>query len=325
MVALVVSAKKPHVTQDRLWDWVGDRELASVAQARPYVGDFYEEATRVAMGATRHQIDSTADYCPDLSLGAGRFLECKAIGATGQGLVFSDRIAKDSRLVRQGGELTYLFWRHGVRVEDHQTLHGLRAALAAKTEQVLAVPFQRLRKAVKGLREVCLLNTDRGDRMGYRLPWKMLSELGSGPVSTELPRCRVHNCDLRPVTLYGPNLGRCFPVPTEAERAAASTLHSELCQQRLEVVLDEAPEPRYRGHRVRTVISENPAWYQRLCRGYAKKRGPGRKRSGHHEHDTDIRRCFVESALQRLADGHPPTHEYDFRVLPIVRREAQSA
>lgn len=316
------AAKAAPVEQGRLWDWVGDRELSSVAQARPYVGDFFEEAARITLGATRHQIDSTADYCPDLSVGASRFLEVKAIGQSGQGMVFADRIDRDKRLVRQGATLTYLFWRHGVRVEGYTTLHGLRAALAQGVRDVLVVPFERLRRSVSGLRSVCLLTSERGNRMGYRLPRALLEEL-AGQQTVALPRAKVHGCDLPSVTLRASDPGRCFPLPTKAEREAAGQLLYELSVQRLEVGLVEAPEQRHhRGQMVRAVMNTNPKWYQRLCTKYAKKRGPGLKRRGHRKHDTDIRRPFVERSLERLMGGASPRFDYDFRVLPIVRAAA---
>lgn len=316
------SAPKVAADQGRLWDWVGDRELVSVAQARPYVGDFFEEAARITLGATRHQIDSTADYCPDLSVGASRFLECKAIGQSGQGIVFASRIERDADLVREGATLTYLFWRHGVKVEEHTTLHGLRAALAQGVRDVLAVPFERLRRAVRGLRLVCLLNAPgKESRMGYRLPKALIEEL-AGHQSVELPRAKVYNCEMKSLTLTASDPGRCFPLLKDSEREAAGRLLYEMSVQRLEVGLSEAPSPRHRGHMVREVMNQNPSWYRRLCSRYTAKRGPGLKRRGHRKHDTDIRRCRIERSLERLSNGKAPRTSNDFRVLPIVRAAA---
>lgn len=307
--------------QGKLWDWVGDRELLSVAQARPYVGDFFEEAARITLGATRHQIDSTADYCPDLSVGASRFLEVKAIGQSGQGMVFADRIDRDKRLVREGATLTYLFWRHGVRVEEHTTLHGLRAALAQGVRDVLVVPFDRLRRAVRGLRLVCLLTSERGNRMGYRLPRALIEEL-AGQQTVELSRAKVYGCDLKPVTLRASDPGRCFPLLTKTEREAAGQLLYELSVQRLEVGLAEAPEQRsHRGQMVRTVMNANPKWYQRLCSKFTCARKSPTKRRGHRKHDTAIKRYNVERSLERMSKGIATTAN-DFRVLPIVRAAA---
>ena len=319
-----MSAAKVHADQGRLWEWVGDRELSSVAQARPYVGDFYEESARVTLGATRHQIDSRADYCPHLSVGASRFLECKAIGATGQGLVFAARLERDARLVREGASLTYLFWRHSVRVEGFSTLHGLRAALAAGTRQAMAVPFARLRRACQSLRLVCLLNAPgKESRMGYRLPAKLIEDL-AGQHGADLPTSTVYGCALKSVPLIASDPGRCFPSPSPAERDAAGQLLYELSMQRLEVGLSEAPDSRHRGHMVRTVFNRNPTWYQKLCNKSTKKRSAAtRKRRGHRKHDTDIRRCFIERSLERLSNGQSPSHAYDFIVLPVVRAAAK--
>lgn len=319
------SAPKVAADQGRLWEWVGDRPLLSAAMARPYVGDFFEEAARVTLGATRHQIDGTADYCPDLSVGAGRFLEIKAIGSSGQGMVFVDRIDRDKRLVRDGATLTYLFWRHGVRVEEHPTLHRLRAALAVGVRDVLVVPFERLRRAVHGLRPVCLLNAPgRESRMGYRLPTALIEELAGEYMRHDLPRATVYGCEVKPAPLVGRQIGRCLPLLSAAEREAAGQLLYELSMQRLEVGLSEAPERRsHRGQMVREVMNRNPSWYRRLCTRYTAKRSlTSLKRRGHRKHDTDIRRRFVEQALQRLMDSAEPTHDYDFRLLPIIRAAA---
>lgn len=321
-MSLRTSAAKAAGEQDRLWEWVGDRGLASVAQARPHVGDFFEEAARVLFRGTRHQIDSRADYCPDVAVGAERFLECKAIGATGQGLVFADRIAKDARLVEGGASLTYLFWRHRVMVEEHTTLHALRRALAEGVVDVLAVPFERLRRAVLRLKLVCLLTTERGNRMGYRLPKALIERLAGVRVSVDLPRVKVYGCELRPITLTTTDPGRCFPAPSKAERAAAGQLLYEMSEQRLEVGLVEAPEPKHRNHQVREVFNRNPTWYRKLCDKHTCQRRNPRKRQGHRKHDTSLKRHDIEASLQRLMDGNPPNHPNDFRVLPIVRAAA---
>lgn len=320
-MSMRTSAPKVAADQGRLWDWVGDRDLVSVAQSRPHVGDFFEEAARITLGATRHQIDSTADYCPDLSVGASRFLECKAIGQSGQGMVFAKRIERDARLVSEGATLTYLFWRHGVRVEDHPTLHGLRAALAAGVRDVLAVPFERLQRAVRGLRLVCLLNAPgRESRMGYRLPKALIEDL-AGQQTVELPRAKVYGCDLKAVTLRASDPGRCFPLLKDSEREAAGQLLYELSVQRLEVGLVEAPSPRHRGHMVREVMNQNPKWYQRLCSKFTCARRSPTKRRGHRKHDTGIKRRNVERSLERMSKGVLCTTN-DFRVLPIVRAAA---
>ncbi len=157
--------------------------------------------------------------------------------------------------------------------------------------------------------------------MGYRLPRALIEEL-AGHQTVELPRAKVHGCDLKSVTLRASDPGRCFPLLKDSEREAAGQLLYELSVQRLEVGLSEAPSPRHRGHMVREVMNSNPRWYSRLCDRFTKKRGSGRKRQGKRHHDTDVRRPFVERALQRLSEGRPPRFDYDFRVLPIVRAAA---
>jgi len=44
----------------------------------------------------------------------------------------------------------------------------------------------------------------------------------------------------------------------------AGFLLSELSEQRLEVILDKAPDPRFDSHKVRKVINRNPKWYSEI-------------------------------------------------------------
>jgi len=49
-------------------------------------------------------------------------------------------------------------------------------------------------------------------------------------------------------------------------RERADSLYYDLKSNHLEVILVPAPEPRYQGHMIRTVVSKNPTWYQELNR-----------------------------------------------------------
>lgn len=134
--------------QTRLWDWVGDRDLPSQAMARPFVGDFFEEATRVLSGGVRLKTE-TDSLCPDLLLPNGFFCEVKSVGNSRQSLLYEHRIEKYERLMRQGKKLLYVFWLHNCRSTDYKTLFTLREALARSVVSVAVVPAKVVYKAAK--------------------------------------------------------------------------------------------------------------------------------------------------------------------------------
>lgn len=107
------------------------------------------------------------------------------------------------------------------------------------------------------------------------------------------------------------------PLAPAARRAAAELL-ADLAEHRLTVELLPAPRPMHPDHMVRVVTDANPTWYRRLCAAHpAKRRTPRNRRKP----DTDIRRRYVERALQRLADG-TCRHSYGWLLRPIVERAA---
>lgn len=295
-----------------------NRPLTSHALIRWYVGMWFQEATRVLTGALPHATDNRADVCPDLSHPGGGFLEVKALAKGRESILFRHRLERDRDLVRSTGRsLTYLYWIHRAPVLEARTLFDLRDMLATATSEVLAVPAERIQRAVRGLPTAMLEYKADGERMpAYRLCGGLVRDLAAGPTSL-----------VRSVTVYGrtvavlvsgPDLGRVFQPLTAPEREAAGELLSEMSEHRLDVQLIPAPRPQHREHSIRCVFDQNPAWYTRLCEAYSAKRK--RPRRGLH-HDTDIRRRFVERALERLQAGIC-RHEYDWRLRPIVERAA---
>jgi hypothetical protein len=315
---MIVSAAKQHAPQGVIWDWVGDTPLTTVAQARPYVGDFFEEATRVLFGGNRHQYNANADYCPDISVAPKRFLEVKSIGKSNSGIVFADRVDRDRQLIREGNTLTYIFWTHSVNVQDYKTLFALRDALAKQAHSVYVIPFNALHSAIKKLPKVQILATETQKRMGYRLPLKLLQSLVSSKV-TERPGVKVYGAKTTSIDVMG-QINLCYPDLTKEEIAAANQLHFEMCTETHQVGLREADTPKYNGHMVRVVWSKNPSWYRKLCLSETRRRKVPRKK---RVHDTNIRRYAVMGALERFMAGRLPTYKYDFAVLDIVKSAAE--
>jgi len=181
-----------------------DRTFRCMAQTRVHCGAFYEEATCNLFQADRHVIDSTADICPDLSLGKGQYLEVKSVGLSRQSLIYSNRLAHDRDLVNYTkGTLHYVFWIHNVEAAKCHSLHVLRDELARNVEEILVVPFDQLEQACQSIpAQIMNYRAARSDGRaaqpmpGRRLSYRLLKELAgnteraralSAPVYSILP------------------------------------------------------------------------------------------------------------------------------------------
>lgn len=91
----------------------------------------------------------------------------------------------------------------------------------------------------------------------------------------------------------------------------ATYLLHDLRQNRLEVILIPAPEPKHHSHKIRAVQHTNPMWYREL----------------YHRH-THFRRDRSVAALERICQGddrvpqeHPKKYQYDviYRALILER------
>lgn len=304
--------------QPSLFPAYDNRPLHSPASIRYHVGMWCQEATRVLTGAVPHLTDNRADVCPDLSHPGGGFLEVKSLAKGRESILFRHRLERDRELVRSTGRpLTYLYWIHRAPVLEARSLFDLRDMLATATSEVLAVPAERIQRAVRGLPTAMLEYKADGERMpAYRLCGGLVRDLAAGP--TTLVRSVTVYGRTVAVMVSGPDLGRAFPPLTASERQAAGDLLSELSEHRLDVQLVPAPRPTYQDHSIRCVFDQNPGWYSRLCEAYGAKRKRPRCR---RTHDTDIRRHFVERALERLQAGIC-RYEYDWRLRPVVERAA---
>ncbi len=242
-----LTISRPLITGEQHELFARDREIERPAAVRVHVGAFFEAATAVLFRAQRHQIDSTMAVNPDLSVGRHRYLEVKSVGLSRQGLIYKHRLQKDRELIKQTrGSLCYVFWIHNVEAMTYSSLAALRSALGRGVEEVLCIPFERLWRACRKLRAL-VCNHRPGARGGprepmlaYRLPFRLLRRLASRASNrawTPAP-FKVLGHEVTGVRVSGPDIGRCLPLLTTAQRAAAMAMESELAETRLEAEID---------------------------------------------------------------------------------------
>lgn len=186
--ALIVSRLRPSDDQTAWCEKPADRPIESAAAMRTYLGEFFEELTRVTLHAERHITDATADVCPDLSLpgrrhdDSRRYLEVKALRYKREAILFRHRLDNDRKLTRRGrnASLHYLYWCHDFTAEYPLTVAQLRGRLAASLVCVLSIRGRSLEQAAA---ELPLHNfryyADGATMPGYRIPWRALRNLAA--------------------------------------------------------------------------------------------------------------------------------------------------
>jgi hypothetical protein len=312
MTPLRLSRQKPY--EDQQVFFRDSHRIDSPAATRVIVGSFFEHLSREMFSATPHITDSTADICPDLRLANGTFLEIKSIGLSRQGIVYADRLKRDARLSRQtGNPLYYVFWVHSVPATQFTRREDLQEALRKGVDRVLVIDGARLRSACRKLTPTRML-VHRGDggKVGYRLPWKLLTDLAKGPTVVRVPA----RGGTPAIEMHG-EVGGVFPMTASEQSAAGDMLH-EMTEAPLVVTLVPAPSPKHSQHMVRSAQSRNPKWYQKLCEQYPSPRKKARNR---RVFDTDIRRALVLGSLERLWDGKC-LYPYDWMLRPLLQARA---
>lgn len=78
---------------------------------------------------------------------------------------------------------------------------------------------------------------------------------------------------------------------TEEEIKLAGRGLYDLSQERNSIILVEAPQKNFDGHKIRVQATQNPAWYRRMGEGYWK----GKRQF-------QLKRARVEKALKRVHD-----------------------
>lgn len=126
-----------------LWGWVGDRRITRHAAIRYYVGDFFEEATRVALNAQRLKTTS-GRVCPDLKLASGAYVECKSIGKSSDCIVFDHRMESYEKMIAEGKRLFYIFWRHTASLKGVAFVSEVNERLALAVSDAVIVSAQEI-------------------------------------------------------------------------------------------------------------------------------------------------------------------------------------
>lgn len=197
-----VSAQKVG-DQDRIWDWVGDRQIETSAQMRTVTGDWCEELVARCLGGIRHQVDSRADFCPDVELinqplDGDHYVEVKSCRHTGA-LLFHKRLRKDKRLEAGGARLFYAFVRTTCPLPSLPArMSAIRYALSLSRMQVLIVPARRVRGWARTQKPRAMW---QGGPLGYRMPWgaiEQLSGIGCLCVGDYDARAQVYGCEVKP-------------------------------------------------------------------------------------------------------------------------------
>ena len=85
----------------------------------------------------------------------------------------------------------------------------------------------------------------------------------------------------------------------------ATDMHTDLQTCRLEVVLVDAPEQKFIGHKIRVASNSNPWWY--------------REYSAHYPHKLD-RKCFINS-LERFIKFKHKNCKYDRMLFQLIKDE----
>jgi len=170
-------SEKTTLRSDVLWDWVNDVPMKSQAQARPYVGDFFEEATAKLMDGFRLKTDAGAEICPDILLRDGWYVECKSVGLSNTSVMYDHRILKYDRFIREGNKLLYAFWRHKASCAAVTSRNDLWKMLSENTTGVVVVPAWIVHKALWAApqRHTCYSGTKGDPGKYYKMAARNLS------------------------------------------------------------------------------------------------------------------------------------------------------
>lgn len=136
--------------QDVLGSWANEVEIVSYEMARPYIGDFFEEASVQFFGGWRVKTQANK-LCPDVKLESGAYLEVKSVGVGQHSVIYEFRTRNYKRMLQTGERLLYAFWFHHWRFNQRRCmmLSALRKELAEKVERVLLVPARQVHKQLK--------------------------------------------------------------------------------------------------------------------------------------------------------------------------------
>lgn len=305
-----ISAPKHEVDQQAFF--TDTHTLSGKAHARTVIGNYFDALTAKLVQGKQHLTDARAQLCPDVTAG---MLMIEVKSCRNSGIIWEAQLCKYERAAALGYTVYFLFWLHQVDLEGLSTAEELRAALGKHHLHVLAIPLERVRAYCTPQRRVLIRYRGARGRVAEKSghAWR--------PSAAVLRRLagRRESVNRDGVTIHGHGLGLLWPM-TERECAAASDMAQELDACRLVVVSAPAPEGGDRGRKIRQAVNRNPAWYRKLCLTCTKQR----KIARHKKHgDTDIRRPYVENALERLSQGICHTR-YAWLIRPYVEARSRA-
>lgn len=146
------STPRPPNNQPAMWNWIGDRPLTKMAMVRPWVGDFFEQATISLTGGVRLKTVA-GSLCPDVKLPSQWYAEVKSIGGSRARIIYKHRMEKYEQFMKQGNKLVYVFWLHNCKATEYKTLFSLREALANSVLSVAVVSAKEVHRVAATCKE----------------------------------------------------------------------------------------------------------------------------------------------------------------------------
>lgn len=130
--------------QGYLWD-----DLGNHGHVRTVVGALAERLTAKLVGGKIHKTDSTADYCPDVSVN-GTYFESKAVGRSNQAFVYGGRLEKD-RAFATSHRLVYVIWNHAADSKVVSSITDLERLVLSTMRRLYVVPFAAIDRVCAGM------------------------------------------------------------------------------------------------------------------------------------------------------------------------------
>lgn len=128
-----------------------DRPLGNHGHRRFIIGNLTEELIASLFNANRHKLDSSCDYCPDLSI-ESLFIECKAAGRNKETFIYQGRLEKD-REFSKSHNLMYAILHHTTNTLLSDTVEELETDFLMSIQCLYLVPFEVIDNIASSLPE----------------------------------------------------------------------------------------------------------------------------------------------------------------------------
>jgi hypothetical protein len=132
---------KAKVSNPQTFLW--EQPIGNHGHVRTTLGDFAEDLTALLFHGTRLRTDSRADYCPDIFVEDGIYLECKTSGLSRQTFVYEGRLNKD-REFAASHHLLYVVWCHSLATNESKTIEELKRQFLLSINCIYLIPFSEI-------------------------------------------------------------------------------------------------------------------------------------------------------------------------------------